>query len=45
VNHLPVVDDRGVLLDLLLRTELATRDAVEDAAARRLESVIVDPDV
>jgi dTDP-glucose pyrophosphorylase/CBS domain-containing protein len=45
VNHLPVVDERGVLLDMLLRTELATRDAVEGAAARRLESVIIDPEV
>jgi dTDP-glucose pyrophosphorylase/CBS domain-containing protein len=44
VNHLPVVDAHGRLLEVLLRTELATRDAVEEASARRLESVIVDPD-
>jgi dTDP-glucose pyrophosphorylase/CBS domain-containing protein len=45
VNHLPVVDANGVLVDLLLRTALATRDAIEGAAARRLESVIVDPEL
>jgi len=45
VNHLPVVDADGVLVDLLLRTELATREGVEGAAARRLESVIVDPEL
>jgi dTDP-glucose pyrophosphorylase/CBS domain-containing protein len=44
VNHLPVVDDDGRLTDLLLRNELATRDAVEEASERRLEAVIVDPD-
>jgi dTDP-glucose pyrophosphorylase/CBS domain-containing protein len=44
VNHLPVVDEKGVLVDLLLRTELATREAVEEASERRLASVIVDPD-
>ena len=45
VNHLPVVDGDGVIVDLLLRTELATRDAIEGAAARRLESVIIDPEI
>jgi dTDP-glucose pyrophosphorylase/predicted transcriptional regulator len=45
VNHLPVIDGSGVLVDLLLRIELATRDAIEGAAARRLESVIIEPDV
>lgn len=44
INHLPVVDGDGILRDVLLRTELATREAVEDAAARRLESVIISPD-
>ena len=38
------MDDEGVLLELLLRNELATREAVEDAAARRLESVIISPE-
>lgn len=45
VNHLPVVDGAGVLVDLLLRTDLATRDAIDGAAARRLDSVIVDPEL
>lgn len=44
INHLPVVDEKGVLLDLLLRTELATREAIEDVAARRLEALTIDPD-
>lgn len=44
INHLPVVDADGVLLELLLRNELATREAVEDAAARRLEGIIASPD-
>jgi len=44
INHLPVVDEEGVLRHVLLRTELATRDAIEDAAARRLESVIISPE-
>ncbi|MEI6503224.1 MAG: CBS domain-containing protein [Armatimonadota bacterium] len=43
INHLPVLDADGILVDLLLRNELATREAVEDAAARRLEGVIIDP--
>ena len=45
VNHLPVVDGRGVLVDLLLRNELASREAIEDAATQRLESVIVHPEM
>ena len=45
VNHLPVIDGNGVLVDLLLLTELATRDAIEGAATRRLESVIIDPKI
>jgi dTDP-glucose pyrophosphorylase/CBS domain-containing protein len=45
VNHLPVVDGEGVLVDLLLRTDLATREAVSDATERRLDSVIVDPEL
>jgi dTDP-glucose pyrophosphorylase/CBS domain-containing protein len=44
INHLPVLAADGRLLDLLLRNELATREAVEDAAARRLESVIISPE-
>lgn len=45
VNHLPVVDPSGLLVDLLLRTDLATREAVDGAAQRRLESVVVDPEL
>lgn len=44
INHLPVLDEEGVLRDVLLRTELATREAIEDAAARVLSSVIISPD-
>jgi len=44
INHLPVLDADGILVDLLLRNELATREAVEDAAARRLEGVMISPD-
>ena len=43
INQLPLLDEQGVLKDLLLRNELVTREAVEDAAARRLEGVIIDP--
>jgi dTDP-glucose pyrophosphorylase/CBS domain-containing protein len=45
VNHLPVVDGSGLLVDLLLRTDLATREAVEGAAQRRLDSVIINPEL
>ena len=44
VNQLPVVDAHGVLLRLLLLTHLATREALEEAAARRLEGVIIAPE-
>lgn len=44
INHLPVVDEDGILRDVLLRTELASREAVENAAARRLDSVIIRPE-
>jgi len=44
INHLPVLDADGFLLDLLVRNELATRETVEDAAVRRLEGVVVSPE-
>lgn len=44
ISQLPVVDEEGILQDLLLRNELATRGAIEDAAMRRLESVIISPE-
>ena len=44
INHLPVVNEEGVLRDLLLRNALTTKEAIEGAAARRLESVIISPD-
>jgi dTDP-glucose pyrophosphorylase/CBS domain-containing protein len=44
INHLPVVDEDGILTALLLRNELATREALDDEAARRLDGVIVGPE-
>ncbi len=44
INHLPLLDEDGVLVDLFLRNELATKETVEDAAARRLDAVLIDPD-
>ena len=43
INQLPVVDDEGILLDLLLRKDLVTVDALEEAAMMQLESVIISP--
>ena len=45
INQLPVIDEHGVLTDLLLRNELATRAAVEDTTARRLAALTISPDV
>ena len=44
INHLPVLDADGFLLEVLLRNELATRETVEDALARRLQGVVVSPE-
>jgi dTDP-glucose pyrophosphorylase/CBS domain-containing protein len=43
INQLPVVDEEGILQDFLLRKDLATREALEDAATKRFESVIISP--
>ena len=45
INQLPVVDEHGVLTDLLLRNELVTRAAIEDATARRLEALMIRPEI
>jgi dTDP-glucose pyrophosphorylase/CBS domain-containing protein len=44
INQLPVVDEEGILLDVLFRKDVATSEAVQDAAEMRLESVIISPE-
>ena len=43
INQLPVVDEGGVLQDVLLRKDLATAEALEVAAMMRLDDVIISP--
>lgn len=45
VNHLPVVDDEGRLVDFLRRQDVVTDDDVEVHRRSRLEAVLVAPDV
>jgi dTDP-glucose pyrophosphorylase/CBS domain-containing protein len=43
INHLPVVNTEGVLLDLILRRDLGTKIELERAAALRLDSAVISP--
>lgn len=43
INHLPVVDTEGVLLDLILRRDLGTRIELDPNARLRLESAMISP--
>lgn len=43
INHLPVVDAEGVLLDLILRRDLGTRVELDSNACLRLESAMISP--
>jgi dTDP-glucose pyrophosphorylase/CBS domain-containing protein len=43
VNHLPVVDSSGVLLDLILRRDVGIRIEVDPKAQARLEKAMVSP--
>jgi len=45
INHLPVVDSTGVLVDFILRRDLGSETEFGSAAEQRLESVIVEPDL
>lgn len=45
ISHLPVVDERGYLRDFLLRKRLVAEEDLNESARRRLESVIITPDV
>jgi len=43
INHLPVVNTEGVLLDLILRRDLGTKIELERAAELRLDSAVISP--
>lgn len=45
INHLPVIDQQGRLQGLLLRTELVAALGLEETALRKLEKVVVTPEV
>ncbi len=45
IHHLPVVDQEGVLQDLILRRDLGTKVEVEVTARLRLESAVASPAV
>jgi dTDP-glucose pyrophosphorylase/CBS domain-containing protein len=44
IDHLPVVDENGVLQDFILRQDLGSEADLEAAARERLERVIVAPE-
>jgi dTDP-glucose pyrophosphorylase/CBS domain-containing protein len=43
INHLPVVNTEGVLLDLILRRDLGTKIELQRAAELRLDSAVISP--
>jgi dTDP-glucose pyrophosphorylase/predicted transcriptional regulator len=43
INHLPVIDDDGVLLDLILRRDIGSRIELDPNARLRLESAMISP--
>jgi dTDP-glucose pyrophosphorylase/CBS domain-containing protein len=43
IDHLPVVDEKGVLQDLLLRRDLVVQDEIEADAADFLDTVMLFP--
>jgi CBS domain-containing protein len=45
IDHLPVIDDQGVLLDLLLRRDLMGQSEIEADASELLELVMLLPSV
>jgi dTDP-glucose pyrophosphorylase/CBS domain-containing protein len=45
INHLPVVDDDGVVLEFLRRNDLVTLDDVDVHERDRVEAVVVEPDL
>ncbi len=45
IDHLPVVDGEGKLLKLLIRKDLVLEEKVRESARKRLDSVIISPDI
>jgi dTDP-glucose pyrophosphorylase/CBS-domain-containing membrane protein len=45
INHLPLVDEQGVVQALLLRKDLGADDDLYECGRQRLDSVVVSPDV
>jgi dTDP-glucose pyrophosphorylase/predicted transcriptional regulator len=43
INHLPVVNEAGELLDFLLRKDFGAEDDLDDSARRKLDSVVISP--
>jgi dTDP-glucose pyrophosphorylase/CBS-domain-containing membrane protein len=44
INHLPVVDESGVLINFLRRKDLVSEGDIAESANRRLASLVIDPD-
>jgi len=45
IDHLPVIDERGVLEDFLLRRNIVDKEDLEESARRWLDSVIMSPGI
>jgi dTDP-glucose pyrophosphorylase/CBS domain-containing protein len=43
INHLPIVNENGELLDFLLRKDFGAEDDVAESVRQRLDSVVISP--